>query len=198
MNMSQKIEDIDPVGFVEQKISTIFDILRSESITSEEYHIVLFLLSLYKDDIVSKETLSYQGNVYEDLIRTIHDSDEKAIKQYLPIYQSFESALKRISSKGLLAIIQVMSDVNQEVLSEKFPDIFDRVLYRITQSQGRSGGEFIQPLELTRFICALADLPKESKVFNPFAGLASFGVLFRSRSIFENLGLGCFKINGLR
>lgn len=171
-----KLEDMMPVKAIEQKIWTIFDILRSESIASEEYHVVLFLLSLYKDSIISKDTLSNQRIIHEDIIRRIDDSNEKTTQQYLPIYQSFESALKRISSKGLLAIIQTMSDVDQKVLSENFSDIFDSVLYRITQSQGRYGGEFIQPLELTRFICALADLPKESKVFNPFAGLASFGV----------------------
>lgn len=171
-----KLDDMMPVKAIEQKIWTIFDILRSELIASEEYHVVLFLLSLYKDGIVSKDTLFKQGNVHEDINRSIHDYDKKATQQYLPIYQSFESALKHISSKGLLAIIQAMADVDQKVLSENFFDIFDSVLYRITQSQGRYGGEFIQPLELTRFICALADLPKESKVFNPFAGLASFGV----------------------
>src|SRR5690606_8557239 len=47
------------------------------------------------------------------------------------------------------------------------------------ESQGRYGGEFIQPIELTRLICKLADLPVNSKVFNPFAGLASFGVLLK-------------------
>lgn len=171
-----KLEDIMPVKAVEQKIWTIFDILRSESIASEEYHVVLFLLSLYKDGIISKHSHSNQGDIHEDLIKSVHDFNEKTTQQYLPIYQSFESALKRISSKGLLAIIRAMSNVDHKVLSENFTDIFDSVLYRITQSQGRHGGEFIQPLELTRFICALADISEKSKVFNPFAGLASFGL----------------------
>lgn len=171
-----KLEDMMPVKKIEQKIWTIFDILRRESISSEEYHIVLFLLTLYKDGILSKDTLSKQVNVHKDFFWSIHDADKKVSKQYLPIYQSFETVLKRISSKGLIAIIQAISEVDQKVLSENFSDIFDSVLYRITQSQGRSGGEFIQPIELTRFICALADLSEKSKVFNPFAGLASFGV----------------------
>jgi type I restriction enzyme M protein len=171
-----KLEDIMPVEAVKQQIWAIFDILRSELITSEEYYVVLFLLSLYKDGIIPKDILSNQFDVHDNLIRIIRDTNEKGTHQYLPIYQSFESALKRISSKGLTAIIQVVSNVDKKVLTENFPDIFDSVLYRITQSQGRYGGEFIQPVELTRFICTLANLPRKSKVFNPFAGLASFGV----------------------
>lgn len=171
-----KLEGLMPVKAIEQKIWTIFNILRSEPIASEEYYVVLFLLSIYKDGIISKNSLSNQRIIHEEIIRRIADSNEKTTQQYLPIYQSFESVLKRISSKSLIAITQALSNVDQKVLSENFSDIFDSVLYRITQSQGRYGGEFIQPLELTRFICALADLPIESKVFNPFAGLASFGV----------------------
>ena len=69
-----------------------------------------------------------------------------------------------------------LSEIDKEFLIEKFPEIFDNVVYRISQSQGRYAGEFIQPVEITRFICALAELPKKASVFNPFAGLASFGV----------------------
>uniref|UniRef100_UPI0040484A43 N-6 DNA methylase n=1 Tax=Algoriphagus sp. TaxID=1872435 RepID=UPI0040484A43 len=171
-----KLDEIMVVKAIEQKVWTIFDILRSESISSEEYHVVLFLLSLYKDGIISKDTFSNQGNFYEDLIRNIGDSIEKTNQKYFTIYQSFVPALKQISSKSLFAIIQAISDVDQKVLSENFSNIFDNLLYRITQSQGRFGGEFIQPLELTRFIYTLAELPLEARIYNPFAGLASFGI----------------------
>jgi len=171
-----KIEDIMPVKVIEQQIWRMFDILRSETIASDEYNVILFLLSLYKDGIISIDTLSNKFNVHEDLVEIIRDCNGKTTQQYLPIYHGLESTLKHLSSKGLIAIIQAISAINLKVLTENFSDIFDSVLYSITQSQGRHGGEFIQPLELTRFICALADLPKKSKVFNPFAGLASFGV----------------------
>src|SRR5690606_22096294 len=66
--------------------------------------------------------------------------------------------------------------LEEEILRNNFAGIIDNVIYRISQSQGRYAGEFIQPLELTRFMCGLADLKKDAKVFNPFAGLASFAV----------------------
>jgi len=171
-----KFENLMPIDAVTQKIWTIFDILRSESIASEEYHVILFLLSLYKDGIISSELLSEKVESQQRLLASINGADALIAQQYLKIYQSFEPALKRISSKGLNFLLQAMSNIDKKVLSENFHVIFDSILYRITQSQGRFGGEFIQPLELSRFICTLADLPAKSKVYNPFAGLASFGI----------------------
>jgi type I restriction-modification system DNA methylase subunit len=171
-----ELEDTIPLEAIQNKIWTMFDILRSELIASEDYQLVLLLISLYKDGIITTELLSDKSDIYQRVITIIHESDDVVLKQYFPICQSFESALKRLSSKGVNSLIEVLFKIDKKVLSENFVDIFDGVLYRITQSQGRYGGEFIQPVELTRFICALADLPEKSKIFNPFAGLASFGV----------------------
>ncbi len=95
-----KLEDIMPVEAAKQQIWTIFDILRSESVASEEYYVLLFLLSFYKDGIISKDILSNQFDVHENIIRSVYDSNEKGTHQYLPIYQSFESTLKHISSRS--------------------------------------------------------------------------------------------------
>lgn len=171
-----KIEDITPVKGGEKQITKIFDLLRTEPIDSSEYHVVLFLLSLYKDGVISKEILCDHDDVHENIFTRIHKVDKAIAKLYGAIYNGFESTVKRISSKGLNAVIQEISEIEKKVLSNDFPSIFDEILYRITQSQGRHGGEFIQPLELTRLMCTMVELSKKSKIFNPFAGLASFGV----------------------
>ena len=95
---------------------------------------------------------------------------------YRNIYKSFAPILNSLSKKGLTSIVKVICDLNHKILSENFSELFDTILYNLAQSQGRYGGEFIQPLEITRFICGLFELPEGAKVFNPFAGLASFGV----------------------
>jgi len=169
---------------IEQQIWRMFDILRAESIASDDYYVVLFLLSLYKDGIVSKDILSGQVDVHENFIASIHNSNKLLAKQYLPIYQNFNLAIKRFSSKGLTALIQAMLNIDKKGLSDNFLDIFDVVLYKISQSRGRYGGESIQPVELTRFICALADVPEKAR-------------LFRAGKKPENLGFGCLTNNGL-
>lgn len=170
------IEEISPIEAVKSKIWMMFDILRSENISSDDYHVVLFLLSIYKDGLISSDLIDRNQHLNKRLIERLHNSNSDLYNQYVPIIHSFEPSIERLSENGLAHIFNILDGINKQVLSENFPDVFDSVLYRISQSQGRFGGEFIQPVEITRFICGLADLKKDAKVFNPFAGLASFGV----------------------
>jgi type I restriction enzyme M protein len=171
-----KIEDIMPLEAVKSKIWMMFDILRSENISSEDYHVVLFLLSAYKDNLISIDLVNENQHLKDKLIEQLRNSNNEFYEQYAPILESFEPSIQRLSEKGLKNLFSVLVEIDKRVLTENFPDVFDSVLYRISQSQGRYAGEFIQPVELTRFMYGLADLKKEAKVFNPFAGLASFGV----------------------
>jgi len=171
-----KQETLLPIDAVKAKIWTMFNILRSETINTEEYSIVLFLLSLYKDGIISNDIISTDVNCKEYIIERIHQSDHLLSKQYLPIFESFDTTIERLSSKGFHDLIQVLSNLDQEVFTENFAAVFDNVLYRIAKSHGRQMGEYILPVELSRLINSLVELPEKSKVFNPFAGLASFGV----------------------
>ena len=171
-----KMADILPVEALKSKIWSMFDILRSERIASEDYHVLLFLLSAYKDGLFNTEILNENSNLNERLVRCLHNSESELTNQYNAILATFEPLVMRLSENGTRHIIGALGELNLAILAEHFADIFDAVLYRITQSQGRFGGEFIQPVELTRFICGLAELQPNSKVYNPFAGLASFGV----------------------
>lgn len=175
-----KIESyiIDPKPFLElkSKLWRVFDILRSENITSENYYVVLLLLSLYKDKILKADVEVENKYIKERIEAVLHKSESDLEEGYRNIYKNFEPILNSLSKKGLTSIVKVICDLNHKILSENFSELFDTVLYNLAQSQGRYGGEFIQPLEITRFICGLFELPEGAKVFNPFAGLASFGV----------------------
>lgn len=175
-----KIESyiIDPKPFLElkSKLWRVFDILRSENITSENYYVVLLLLSLYKDKILKADVEVENKYIKERIEAILHKSESDLEEGYRNIYKNFEPILNSLSKKGLTSIVKVICDLNHKILSENFSELFDTVLYNLAQSQGRYGGEFIQPLEITRFICGLFELPEGAKVFNPFAGLASFGV----------------------
>lgn len=175
-----KIESyiIDPKPFLElkSKLWRVFDILRSENITSENYYVVLLLLSLYKDKILKADVEVENKYIKERIEAALHKSESDLEEGYRNIYKNFEPILNSLSKKGLTSIVKVICDLNHKILSENFSELFDTVLYNLAQSQGRYGGEFIQPLEITRFICGLFELPEGAKVFNPFAGLASFGV----------------------
>lgn len=169
-------EDAMKLNALEYRITLVFNYLRLEDIPSEQNYVVLFLLSILKDDLITRDIVSEENDIHENLAKLFLNSEDHIVQQYLPIYQNFEPILKRISSEGLFRIFRTMLGFNRKVFLENFTDIFDNLLESITLSQGRHSSLSFQPVELTRFICAQADLPKKSKVFNPFAGLASFGI----------------------
>jgi type I restriction enzyme M protein len=172
-----KLEDMMPVKAIEQQIWRMFDILRGNSIGSHDYHIILLFLSLYKDDQISKDFLFRESQInLEDLQTSINTNSIQSENDYSTIIESLSSSLLNIRNRVFKELIDALFQIDKAILKENFSEIFDYTLYRITESQGRYGGEFIQPIEITRFICALADIHEKSKVFNPFAGLASFGV----------------------
>ena len=157
-----KIEEIMPLEAVKSKIWMMFDILRSENISSDDYHVVLFLLSAYKDNLVTIDIVNDNHHIKERLNERLRNSNYEYYEQYAPIIQSFEPSIQRLSENGIRHLFSVLIQIDKQVLSENFPDVFDSVLYRISQSQGRYAGEFIQPVELTRFMCGLADLKKDN------------------------------------
>ncbi|MBK9300617.1 MAG: N-6 DNA methylase [Bacteroidetes bacterium] len=110
------------------------------------------------------------------MVDNIPTSKYDLIKYYQPIINSFAFSLLNLKEPLFQDVLRILYQIDKELLSDNFPDIFDTILYRIAQSEGKYGGEFIQPVELTRLMCSLAELPPNSNVYNPFAGLASFGV----------------------
>lgn len=173
-----KKAEITMIEAFKSKIWSMFDILRIENITSESYHVLLFILSAYKDGLFDKEILKETKNLNKRLIDKLHSIDSDLANKYYSILISFEPTILQLSESGLRKIISQMIEFDSVILKDHFPEVFDNILYRIAQSQGRFGGEFIQPIELTSLICNIADLQPRSRIFNPFAGLASFGLCF--------------------
>ena len=168
--------DKKPVEIITNELWSIFDILRSEPVSSSDYQLILFLLSLYNEGYLTEELLQQSDEVKYSIEKSIRSATSGNSQQYLEIYRAFEPTFKQLSNRGLSLIVQVLTRLDLEELNLHFSEVFDKVLYRIAKSQGRQGGEFIQPIELSRLVIRLADLKPNSSVYNPFAGVASFGV----------------------
>jgi type I restriction enzyme M protein len=169
-------EDIMPFQSLQSQIGIIFDGFRNDKISSDDYHVLLFLLSAYKDNLFSIELVNDNSHTKERLIEQLRNSNNDLKSQGYKIFQIFEPTIQRLSENAIKQFFTFFGYLNKQVLIDNFSEIFDGLLYRILKSQGRYGAEFVQPVELTRFIFGLADLNKSTKLFNPFAGLASFGV----------------------
>jgi len=169
----------NPVDVVSFSVIGMFDAFRDKPNfrNHDTLQIVILFVSLYKDGIINEETFNDQFKL-TDLKALINKSaiDKLQMQTYLSIIEIISDPLSRFFGEKLSYFSFLMSHIQNELLNEHFPDIVDDVIYRFSMAQGRTGGGFLQPLELSRMMLALADLKKEDNIYNPFAGLASFGV----------------------
>jgi type I restriction enzyme M protein len=96
------------------------------------------------------------------------------------IFDAFRTSLDNINERGLYNLLELIESINEHELSMYFGELVEGLVYQVAKSEGRFGGEYIQPLELTRFVCGIvSELPKGACAYNPFAGAASFGVYLK-------------------
>lgn len=149
--------------YISNGIWMIFDGLRG-AIPIEDYNIILLLLSGFKDNVLDKynknDAFDIQNFVIKSFAQDIRYS--KVIKIYAPI-------IKFIPSEKLIEVVQLIHYFKDPVLLEKFPQIFDNLVYKLSEAQGKYTGEYIQPYEITRFIMNLAKLRDNDTIYNPFA-----------------------------
>ena len=161
---------------IKTKLWSILDVLKRENISSDDYHVCLFFLSAYKDGILSADLIDGKHNLNLSLNERLDNSNTELSKQYRSIIHVFELSIQRLSDNGLKDVFKKIAAINRQDLTDNFTFLFNSLLFRISQSQGRYADEFIQSVELTRLMCNLACLEKSASVFNPFAGIASFNI----------------------
>lgn len=172
-------EYTNPVDAMSYKILNIFDVYRANSTLNndESTQIVLLFVSLYKDGLVSSEITNRDFSV-SGLKSSIieYNLNEDTKEAYLSVINVLYDSLSKVINQSLDYLCFHLFDIDKELLTEYFPEIFDDVIYRIAKAQGRYTAEYNQPVELTHFINSLVELKIDAKVFNPFAGVASFGI----------------------
>jgi type I restriction enzyme M protein len=161
------------VDQISNQVWMIFDVLRS-SLDTSELNFILLILSAYRDGLLNDIDYTFNKNLNTDLLNSILKSEK-----YNQIIEIYSPVIKSIPDVKLMELHQLLFSVNRNRLRENYPEIFDTLLYKLSLVQGKKSGEFIQPLEISRFIMNLAKLPKNTSVYNPFAGPASFSIFLK-------------------
>jgi type I restriction enzyme M protein len=182
--MKEQSFDNKVVNQISNQIWRIFDLLRGE-LSSDDFHIVLFLLTLkrigFKSDLLLKSAEN-QVIVY-DFLKSFDQTNKSST---LDTFNVYDPLLYRLSKEKLIELFAIIDTVDSGLLEDNFIRVFDNILYRLLESLGKFSGEFVMPLELGRFMTSLVSLPKNAKIYNPFAGAASFSVLANGQN--EYLG----------
>ena len=168
--------DSSKVSSLLENIEWLMHILQNEPIPPKDNDVLLFLLSACKDGFVDYEIFDGQERIKENFYERIRNPENCLSEKYKPILDIFEKTIDRISYNSLEEIFVTFIIIDKEFLASVFTIIFDAIIGGLARSQVRYGGEFFQPKELTMLISALSDLHKDARIFDPFAGLASFGI----------------------
>ena len=152
-----------------QKVWMLFDVLRSD-VNTEDYSVVLLFIYLRSENLITQDLLNEREPKHV-FIQLLQNAESESIQK---VFDVFSPSLDKLSERSLNNIIDLLSSIDSEWLKENLVFVFDETLERISLSQGRRGGEFIQPKQLTEFVNAYVGSTKGLKVFNPFAGVVSF------------------------
>ena len=133
--------------------------------------LMLFLLSAFKDDAFPHIQIINKSNWLE-----VFSQELKYDLFYNKIYNIYSEDLNNIHPTAFTEVIQCFYRIDTNKLKKNFPEVFESLLQKAIDYQGKRSGESVQPKEIIRLIIELANLESNDKVYNPFAGLASFGI----------------------
>lgn len=144
-----------------------------------EYLITKYWLEVRKHGIFSCDGPGLIAKLYQ--LAAKDKADTKVI-EILSKYNFHEGIL---SEKELMFLSAHLNEVFNEVL-----DFGDIKMATVTG--------FIQPQEVTDFVCKMAEFPENITVYNPFAGADSYGLALPNKVIGEELDPLCWALGQIR
>ncbi|MGM0934603.1 MAG: N-6 DNA methylase [Bacteroidota bacterium] len=88
--------------------------------------------------------------------------------------KTYAPLIEQCDNNSLRHIVRSLEIIDLE--ENDFSKLFDWLLFRGIQSSGRLAGEGVLPKDLSSFMTKLTKISVGSVVYNPFAGLSSFGI----------------------
>lgn len=172
-----KLEGTDSATDLKNKVWEILFQYRG-TLDAANYPIILFLLSLLKDGIFEELNISNSDNLSEDINNSVEKLDKETAEAYKTLLEFYNPLINNYG--GLIFLIRSLKELDQTLLKRNFAELFEDLFYEVTKTTGRLSGEFLLPKEVSHFMCNLAEIPKNADVYNPFAGLGSFGVFLNN------------------
>ena len=171
------IDEPVQIAYISKKIEELWQVFRG-LLSTDEYYLALYILFL-KSQGIEPNTLSNIDR--SDVILKIEsiefgvlpNSEDMTLNA---IHNVFAPKIQKLGTKGLNEVLNVLSSIETSALQKFLPQIFEYSLYRLSRIKGRSRYESVLPEELCQLISEIIEVPHNSKIFNPYAGLASFGI----------------------
>lgn len=159
------------------RINVLLAVLRAKSHINnvKELHIISLLIVLFSKGVFNGIDCLNVNQVKSDIKAFVSGHS-----LFNEVFNVFEPIFDRLNENVLIDILHRLFSLDVITLKEHLPDVIDDIIFQISESEGRSGGEYLQPLELSRFVCDFYNFKKGVKIYNPFAGVASFPISFNN------------------
>ncbi len=151
------------------------DVLR-QYLPVEDYYLALYLLVVHKSKF-EFEFSDYSGKLLKVKVDLISNNERNVDVELLNIHQALRSKLETLPKRVFEDISKLLKETEWELSDLEFALLFEQILYKLAKLSGKGSHGYLMPVELSRFMLAMAEPQPESKIYNPFAGVASFGVL---------------------
>lgn len=165
-----------------ERIWRIMNSFRGE-LTYNSYGVVLYALALHNNEDFRKETnginpYSFDVRMLEDTVYHLpgYNVYTYALKDIFPIFANDLSNLSVRNTSMLERIFLEVRELPDEWYQKFYPRLYDELTLRLSASSGRSAGEFMQPVEITKLIARLTGYHGYGSVYNPYAGSASYAI----------------------
>ncbi len=149
--------------------------LFNHHIPSERYDVLLFIIILYRYQLVHSSTSSDQ--FIEELKIKINHLDEHHrifFEELLNIYASDLKAINLINAQSIVSHLSFYTFKDQEGFN--FGDFFEKVIHEISPYIYSRYSGIMTPESTINLMNRLVDLKENCSVYNPFAGVAAFGI----------------------
>ena len=175
----KEIEENDKAYQLTRQIVDLFKIATSsdndidlfmDHLDLNSHFFIFFILSLYRDDILSETTFEDYENLDKKLRALIYESDLSIKLGYPRIFDARNPIIPPTASEILKNLFEATFKIDKDVLKENFAYCIDLFLFEF----GVLIDEPFQPKEITKLIGAIVDLPENAKVYNPYAENGSY------------------------
>lgn len=155
--------------------SRLLDILKSDGATNNVVNIIAFMLLLKKRELLSDIKNYFYGNdtAFEFITSMLYNPIGN--ENLIDIWDIVGNDFKMLKESTVKELVYILDEV---LLGGDLSAIFDEVIIQAANNFSKGIGESFQPVEISKLIFRLGDSTTPINVYNPFAGLASYGVYF--------------------
>lgn len=155
--------------------SRLIDIVKSDGATNSVVSIIAFMLLLKKRGLLSDIKNYFYGNdtIFEFITSMLYSRTDS--QNLIDIWDIVGNDFKMLKETSVKELTYMLDDV---LLGGDLNAIFDEIITQSASNLSNGIGVSFQPVEISKLIFKLGDSNRPMKVYNPFAGLASYGIYF--------------------